>query len=309
MLLSLVVSVEAEGAVAVAPVFIDLDKDVEVDALAEELLECLAGFGGDALEGYALVTDDDALLTVALDVDDRGDADVAVGLPELLHDDLAGVGYLLVVVEEYLLAHDLGDEETGGLVGPLVLVEVGGMVGQELTDALEYVIDVEAVEGRDGEYLGLGQCLVPEGDRLFQRLLVREVYLVDEHEDGHPETGYLLEEIGVLVGGLHHVGDVEQDVGIHQCALGELEHLLLQFVVGLEHPGGVGEAYLHVGGVEDAHDAVARGLRLEGGNADALTHEEIHECALPHIGIADDVYETRLVHFIELRTKSEERRI
>ena len=54
------------GAVATAPVFIDLDKDLQIDGLSEELLQALPRFGAHPLECHALVTDDDALLALAL---------------------------------------------------------------------------------------------------------------------------------------------------------------------------------------------------------------------------------------------------
>ena len=53
---------------------------------------------------------------------------------------------------------------------------------------------------------------------------------------------------------------------------------------------------MHLGRIEDAHDAVARGLCLKGCNGDSLAHEEIHERALTHIGVAYDIDETGLKH-------------
>ena len=246
------------------------------------------------------MADDDALLRLALHVDDGLDANEVFLLLEALHDSLYAVGYLLVVVEEYLLADDLGDEEAGGLVGPRVLVEVGGRLRQQLLDARQHLIHAELMQGGDGEDLGLRQDGVP-----FLHLLGEDgggvtptghINLIDQHEDGDLELLHFLEEDGVLVGRLHHVGDVEQHVCILQGTLRELEHLLLQLVVGLQHAGRVGEADLHLGRVEDAHNAVARGLCLEGGNADALAHEEVHERALTHIRVAYDIDETRLMH-------------
>lgn len=284
-----------ETFLVVAPVFVHLDVGLEEDALLEELLEGFAGLGADFLEGHALVADDDAFLAVALHEDDGADADALVRLVEGFHHYLAGVGYLLIVVEEYLLADDFGDEEAGGLVGPLVFVEVGRGRGQEFLDAAHDVINVEACLGGDGEYLGRGQGFVPRGDEVFKRLLVGYVDFVDEQEYGHLHAGYLLEKVLVLVGLLHHVGDVEEHVGVLEGALGEGEHLFLKLVVGLEHAGGVAEDYLCVGFVDDAHDAVARGLGLEGGDADALAHEEVHERGFSHVGVSHDVDEARAV--------------
>lgn len=41
---------------------------------------------------------------------------------------------------------------------------------------------------------------------------------------------------------------------------------------------------------------MASGLGFEGGNGDALAHEEIHKSGFSDIGISHDVYETGFVH-------------
>ena len=69
------------------------------------------------------MSDDDALLRVALHVYHGVYVDVAVGLLKRLHLDLYRVRNLLVVVEQNLLADYLRHEETGWFVGQLVLVE------------------------------------------------------------------------------------------------------------------------------------------------------------------------------------------
>lgn len=122
------------------------------------------------------------------------------------------------------------------------------------------------------------------------------VYLVDENQHGHAHLSYFFDEIGIFVGRFHHISHVKQHIGILQGALGEMKHLLLQLVVRLEHTGGVGEADLHLWRIEYAHNAVARSLCLEGGNRDALAHEEVHERGLAHIRVAYYIYETGFVH-------------
>ena len=139
---------------------------------------------------------------------------------------------------------------------------------------------------------------MPQLDDFFQFLLVAEVNLIDKHQHGYGHLAHLLQKVLVLVGLFHHVGDVEQHVGILQRRLGEGEHGLLQFVVGLKDTGRVGEDNLHVVGVENAHDAVARGLRLEGGDRNALAHKEVHERGLADVRVAHDVYETGFVHLV-----------
>ena len=136
--------------------------------LVEELLERLAGLGADLLQGDTLMADDDALLRVALDVDDGIDMYLTVVLLEALHDDLYGVGYLLIVIEENLLADDFRDEEAGGLVRQLVFVEEGGTLRQQLLDALQQHVDAELVLGRDRQDFGVGEQGVPAVDDVSQ---------------------------------------------------------------------------------------------------------------------------------------------
>lgn len=126
--------------------------------------------------------------------------------------------------------------------------------------------------------------------------LVCLVYLVHQQQHGNGHLPHLVQKVLVLLGVFHHVSDIEQDIGIGQGALREGEHHLLHLVVGLQHARRIRKHNLHVVGVDYAHDAVARGLRLEGGNADALAHQLVHERALAHIGITHNVYESCFVH-------------
>ena len=118
---------------------------------------------------------------------------------------------------------------------------------------------------------------MPCGYELLKVALIGEVDFVDEQEDGYVELLYLLDELGIFVGLFHHIGNVKQHIGVLKRTFGEGEHRLLEFVVGLEHTGGVGEHNLRIVGVDDAHDAVACGLRFESGDGDAFAHEKIHE--------------------------------
>ena len=242
------------------------------------------------------MSDDDALLRVALHVYHGVYVDVLVGLLERLHLHLYRVRNLLVVVEQNLLADNLRDEEACGLVRELVLIEERRRVGQQLLDAAHEHVDAELVLRRDGENLGVWQQRVPALHGVAERLLVALVNLVDEQQHGYCHVLHLVEEVLVLLGVLHDVGDVEQHVGILQRRLRECEHRLLELIVRLEYAGRVREYDLRVFFVDDAHDAVARGLRLERGNADALADKLVHQRRLAHIRIAHYVYKSCFVH-------------
>ena len=65
-----------EFLVGIAPVLVNLHKGLEVNLLAKELFKCLACLGCHFLQSLALMTDDDALLAVALDINHCIDADL-----------------------------------------------------------------------------------------------------------------------------------------------------------------------------------------------------------------------------------------
>ena len=220
---------------------------------------------------------------------------------ELLDLDLDAVGDLLVVVEEDLLADDLVDEEALGFVGELVLIEERRALGQYLDDAGKERVEAEMFEGGDLEDLGLREGLVPEGGEVLEGLLGGEVDLVDNEENARAAVLHFLHKICVFVGRVLDVGDVEEDVGIDECGVGELAHLLLQFVVGFEYAGRVGIDDLPVGAVggtvDDAHDAVARRLCFGRDDAESLSDEGVHEGGLPDVGVAYYVDESGFMHF------------
>ena len=118
----------AELVLAVAPVFLNLDEEFEEDLLVKEFLDVVARLDADLLDLLAPLADQDTLLGITLDVDDGHDMDRGVLLVELLDEHLGRIGNLLVIVEKELLADDLGDEETGRLVGQRILSEVGSII-------------------------------------------------------------------------------------------------------------------------------------------------------------------------------------
>ena len=157
----------------------------------------------------------------------------------------------------------------------------------------------ELLARRDGEDRCLGQQPLPKGNQLLQGLLRGEVYLVDDKED--PRAGrchllHLVEEIGIAVGVVLHIGYIEQHIRVHERGAGELQHLLLQAVVGLEHARGVGIDHLEVVAVDDTHDTMARGLRLGSDDRQPLAHQRIHQRGLAYVGITYDIYKTRFMH-------------
>ena len=68
-----------------------------------------------------------------------------------------------------------------------------------------------------------------------------------------------------------------EKVGILKCAAHESHHLLMKLVMGVDDARGVGIDNLEVVAIDDAHDAVARGLSLAGDDGELLADQGVHE--------------------------------
>ena len=163
-------------------------------------------------------------------------------------------------------------------------------------DALHEHIRAELVLGRYGEDLRIGKQAVPLLHEVAELRLVTLVNLVDQEDYRYRHLRDLLQKVHVLLRILDDIRHIKQDIGIGQGRLGELEHHLLHLVVRLQHARRVREDDLSILRIDDTHDTVARCLCLESGNAELLTDELVHQCALSDIRIADDVYESCFVH-------------
>ncbi len=301
-----IIPVVFQAVLVAAPVFVYLHEELQEDGFLEELLDIGSCQRAHALQRRARLADDDALLALALHIDDGTYADnaflvllggflVVEGLDLYLH----AVGDLLVVVEQDFLTDYLIHEEACGLVGQLVFGEERRALGQRVADGIKELRHAELLARRDGEDGCLGQQFVPEGNQLLQGLLRGEVYLVYYKEYARARRCHLLhlvEEIGIAVGVVLHIGYIKQDIGVHERRAGELQHLLLQAVVGLEHARGVGIDHLEVVAVDDTHDTMARGLRLGSDDRQTLTHERVHQRRFAHIGVSYDIYKTGFMH-------------
>ena len=82
------------------------------------------------------------------------------------------------------------------------------------------------------------------------------------------------------------------DIGILERAGHETHHHLLHFVGGGEDAWQVGVDDLEIFAVHDALDAMAGRLRFCRRDAQLLAHQLVHQRALPHIRIPDEVHKT-----------------
>ena len=149
-----------------------------------------------------------------------------------------------------------------------------------------------------GKHLGLRQQFFPLSHKCLQFLLSssEQVYLVDDQQHGDFLFCHLVEEVLGLGRCLNHVGDVEQHVGIDEGSTREVEHRLLKLELGFKHTGSVAEHNLVVLAIDDSHDAVTGGLRLAGDNRQFLTHQQIAEGGLAHVGVSYNIYKACAMH-------------
>ena len=142
---------------------------------------------------------------------------------------------------------------------------------------------------RKRENSGIWQDFAPLFNGLLDLFLRRKVNFVDEHKDG--DVGGFQTFHGfffnLFVGDVDHEKD---EVGVDEGHVDELVHHLVHLVGRvLDDAWGVAEDDLEVVAVDDAEDAVTRGLRFRGDDGDFLADELIHEGGLAHVRASYDV--------------------
>ena len=186
-----------------APVAVDLDEELEEDLFLEEVLDIFAGLGADALECGTGFADKESCLAVALAVNYRAYMYDAAFVLEGLDFDFDGVWDFLVVIEKDLLADDLVNKETFGLVGELVLGEERRSFGQGFLDGIEELGNAELLLRGDREDLGFRQLGMPELNESLEGVLSGEVDLIYYKEHARAcgcHAFDFLEEVSIAVG-------------------------------------------------------------------------------------------------------------
>ena len=260
------------------------------------MFHVLAGLLSDLFEFLALVSDQDALLGVACDIDDRRNAVDRQFLLVGFDRDFATVGDLLVVVAQDLFADYFRGEESQRFVRERIFGVEGFSLGQPFQNQVEKSLDVEILACRYRDDRGGRQQRLPFIDEFFELFGRREVDLVDYREGGNIALADLFEDVVRTVALFHRVGDVEDYVRIVHGAGDEFHHRLLEFVAGFQNARRIREDDLEIFAADHSQNAVARGLGFGGDDREAFAYECVHQRRFADVGISDDIDETGLVH-------------
>ena len=113
------------------------------DLAAEDSLKIAAGIDSDMFEHLALLADDDALLPLPLDVDDRMNMEHAAAPLHGITDDAHGMRHLFARAHQELLAHELSDDRIVRSIGRHGIGEPFGTLGKIARDQVDEGVDVE----------------------------------------------------------------------------------------------------------------------------------------------------------------------
>src|SRR6185503_5098190 len=170
-------------ALVVRPVLAHLDPELEMHALAEKLAQLLARQGTGLLENAAGLTDDDTLLTLALDPDQPVNEPLALLVPaEVLDLDGQAVRHFLVNERHELLANRLRDPEAKVTVRDHAVRKLLRADGQVREDLFARAPEILPSARRDGKKRrkGFGRELL---ERRYELGLARQGVDLVQHEE------------------------------------------------------------------------------------------------------------------------------
>src|ERR1019366_6276 len=238
----------------------------------------------DLLQVRALLADQDRLLSLALAVDGRRDPGQLGAFLILIDQHGGGVWNFLRGVLQHLLANQLRNQETFGVIGHLVLGEIARAFQQRFDDHVEQGVEPLFLEPRNGNDIDeLVQFLVLSNERQ-QSFLGDQVDFVEQQDDGNV---CLLREIQdelvafvELAGG---IDDYQQQVASLERVVNLFHHAAIEGVDRLVHARRIDQDELPGGpltfllDVDDALNAVARSLRLAGDDGQFFANERIEK--------------------------------
>ena len=244
------------------PVLLDLDAEVQLDPLAQEMDEVLAGDILDGRDEFTALADDHALLGVLGDVDADHGADPFGGLGDVVRDDGRRIGEFVLQAVEQLFTHGVRNDEFDWVGRQRLVVEIGLTDRHCVDGRLHQRCDACASRRRNVED-GRRMELLHEGSSHHLMALGRvQVHLVDDEEDRLAkldDDGNHLLVLGVGIGRL--VDDEIDDLDVLQRLKCRVDKVCVELALAhLVITRRVDETDLGVLFVEDAKNVVPGGL-------------------------------------------------
>src|SRR5579872_3720455 len=138
-----------------SPVGKHFDPEIEIDGRIDQRLDLLARRATDLANPRALLSNHDALLAFALDVEQRSNVHRAAIFAKLLDRARNAVWHFLLELFEGRLADELRCEESHGLFGDVVFGIEERALGERRSDAINECVDTLAGERGDEQCVGV----------------------------------------------------------------------------------------------------------------------------------------------------------
>src|SRR5579863_9356272 len=276
------------------PAAFDLDAQFEKDAAIQHLFEFETGAGADLLEFETSGANYHALLRIALDDHDRGDADeVAFRLfGELLDRDRGREGNLLAHREENLLAYDLFGDHPFGLVGVLFLGHQGRAFRQHRLDHTDQFVDVFAGERADRYDFRTRQRLMRSFGQSYELIAPEQIDLVNGEHGGPSQPREIGEKAAVFTIHPPARGDyADHHFTFVETAPCRFDHAAVERAVRFMQAGRVDQDHLGIGIAANSDDAPASGLRLGRYDGDLLADDAIEQGRFADVGASAESHE------------------
>ena len=259
------------------------------------------GLRSNLLEHLALLAHQNCLLALALAINQRGNSRQPGSFLELFHDHAGRVGNFFFGLQQNLFANQLRRHEAHRLVGDLVFREIGRSRRHRLHHFAQQFIHSFAPERRDRHDLReLVQLAVFLDQRQqFAFVLAEKVHFIQHKKSLRAGLFEQIERVPIThIQLARRIHQQQHQVAAFQRLPHFHHHSSSQRTVGLVHPRRVDQhnlgriAVLRFWNLQNALDAVARGLRFGRDDGQLLANQCVQQRGLAGVGPAEDANKT-----------------
>ena len=233
-----------------------------------------------------------------LNVDFGANHNEVIALLKFENSYFGAVRYFFFVVQKDFFPNHFSRKKPFGLVRQFVFWKIRWVQRQQFKNTVKYLLGIGLVERRNRNNGRRVKFFLPIRYFLLDLLVSGLVNFIDKYDYRAVGAGQGCERV-VFVVFFKNIGHKQHHVSIFERAVHKFHHGFVELVHGLDNARRVRINQLKLGivvnTVQDAHDAVARGLGFGGNNGEPLAHQHIHQSGLAHIGLAYDTYKTRAV--------------